>query len=124
MKFVLAFAILIGSAVASNAAGLVFACNGKVGDTAMNNVGLVVTDKTVSFNGYIVPIRQIDDAQIYFSDMFTGGRKNALGMTNSVDGVLDRVTGAMAATVGSSLGDKATTSNIWDMICRPTSRMF
>jgi hypothetical protein len=86
----------------------------------------VVTDKTVSFNGYTVPIKQLDPALIYFSNALSGGRKNAYGITDYVDGLLDRVTGALSASVTSLLGsnDKTATSQQWEIICRPTSRMF
>ena len=106
-----------------------FACTGKMTDAMtgdkgqpIENLGLVVnlTAKTVSFGGYSAPFNTVDLANIYF----TGKNRNTLGMDVTVDGNLDRVTGAVDVTVITTASEKVVTTSYWNMVCKPATRLF
>ncbi len=86
----------------------------------ISKLGVVVnlSEKTVSFAGYKARIDNIDAANISFSgERQLYGRIPIAGV--SVAGNLDRVTGAMQATIFSTA-----TTFTWDVLCRPTTRLF
>ena len=114
---------------------LVFACDGKVTSTMLtdakpepaNNVGVIVdpNTRTVSFNGYTVPIDTVDSTTVSFAgDTYSVYRGFKSPM--SVSGTIDRVTGAMQATT-MLLGvtdKKIISTENWDLLCKPKNRMF
>lgn len=108
-----------------------FSCEGKTTDAitgekgeAVNNIGLVVNlaAKTVSFAGFTAPFNTVDAANIYFR----GTRRNTFGMDETVDGNLDRVTGAVEASVTHSGGASSSfvSTSYWKMLCKPATRLF
>ena len=105
-----------------------FSCDGKTidvltGDNGnpVHHIGLVVSlgDKNVSFSGYVAPFSRVDAANVYFH----GTSQNQYGMSETVDGTLDRVTGALDATITTS-GSKTTFTSRFEMLCKPTTRLF
>jgi hypothetical protein len=111
---------------------LSFACNGTMKDglngekgDPVQNIGAVVNlaDKTVSFAGFTAPFNKVDAANIYFH----GTSRNQLGMDETVDGNLDRVTGSVEASVTSTLGGGSksySSTSFWSMVCKPATRLF
>lgn len=97
--------------------------NGEKGDP-VQNVGVVVNlaDKTVSFAGFSAPFNRVDSANIYFH----GTSRNQHGVDQTVDGNLDRVTGAIEASVTFTSQAKSNYTSIsyWSMVCRPATRLF
>ena len=71
----------------------------------VHHIGLIASlgDKNVSFSGYVAPFSRVDAANVYFH----GTSQNQYGMSETVDGTLDRVTGALDATITTS-GSKTT----------------
>lgn len=125
-----ALILLVGQQLhASEASYITLTCDGRVtsgtsvdpkGDP-ITKVGVVVNavERSVSFNGYVVPITKIDSAVI----MFEGRSKTPImnTMLNTyVSGTIDRVTGAIGATT--VVGTNITTN--WELYCKPASRMF
>jgi hypothetical protein len=113
---------------AQGATVLNFACDGKMidgttGDQGqpVHHIGLVVSlaDKNVSFSGYVAPFSRVDAANVYFH----GTSQNPYGMQETVDGTVDRVTGALDATIMTS-GSKTTFTTRFEMLCKPTTRLF
>ena len=105
-----------------------FSCDGKTVDVVtgdkggpVHHIGLVVNlaDKNVSFSGYVAPFVRVDAANVYFH----GTSQNPYGMSDTVDGTLDRVTGALDATIVTS-GSKTTFTSHFEMLCKPTTRLF
>lgn len=133
----LAMALSLASTVFGRAETnlLVFACDGQITSTMItnakpetaNNIGVVVdpNNRTVSFNGYTVPIDRVDATTVSFAgDTFSVYRGFKSPM--SVSGTIDRITGAMQATT-MLLGitdKKVISSENWDLLCKPRNRMF
>ena len=116
-------------AFAAETAVITLSCDAKVTDLKASdakpellpNVGVVVnfTEHTVSFNGYVIPITGVDAANVSFDgDVKPQYRGTPLGKT-TVSGSVDRVTGAMTATIMNSV-----TASTWDLVCKPTNRLF
>ena len=111
---------------ATEATVIDFSCEGKITSALSekpeptHNVGLVVNlvEKTVSFAGYVAPFNKVDAANIYFS----GTSADRYGISVTVAGNVDRVTGAVDATIASTAGSAKTLStSYWKMLCKPTS---
>ena len=102
-----------------------FACEGELTDGSTGdkgesvNIGLVVNlvEKTVSFAGYVARFQKVDAANIYFH-----GESQQHGIYETIDGNVDRVTGAANATV--VITTKFTIRNDWKVLCKPTTRLF
>ena len=119
--------LLLGTQGSAQTTLLNFSCEGKTGgwgetQEPLHNIGLVVNlaDKTVSFAGYVAPFKTVDAANIYFS----GSSQSPYGLTATVDGNIDRVTGAVTATISTRAGSANPAMSQWDMLCKPTSRLF
>ena len=115
-------------AQAAEATVITLSCNGNVTDgksadakpDPVNNLGVVVNfaEQNISFAGYVVPITRVDAADVTFEGQV---KALALGLSlsTSVSGMVDRVTGSMTATTLTT----ATMLN-WDLLCKPTNRLF
>ncbi len=107
-----------------------FACDGKLRTGSMRpepvqNIRLVVNidKRTVAFAGLVAPLKRIDTANIYFS----GTSTDPYGMALTVDGNVDRGTGALDATAMTTAVSGKTsyaTTTHWEMLCRPRTRLF
>ena len=107
-----------------------FACDGKLrtGSTQpepVQKIRLVVNlvKRTVSFAGLIAPFTKIDATNIHFN----GTSTDPYGMALTVDGNVDRVTGALDATAMTTAVSGKTsymTTTHWEMLCRPRTRLF
>jgi hypothetical protein len=89
--------------------------------------------RTVSFMGFVAPIINVDAASINFNGEQIGpvGKiANEAGNTVRIDGILDRVTGHMAADITTyptlKLSDPNTvfTTDHYDVLCKATNRVF
>lgn len=105
---------------ASEASYITLTCDGKVtsgtsldpkGDP-ITKVGVVVnlTDHSVSFNGYVVPITKTDAAVILFEGRSQTPIMNTM-LSTYLSGSIDRVTGARAATT--LVGGNITTNGLY-----------
>jgi hypothetical protein len=113
----------------ASATVLYFSCEGKLTGTLiseekpeqLHNVGLVVNlaERTVSFGGFVAPFNKVDAANIYFH-----GESQQQGISVTVDGNIDRVTGAVEASTISTAGSKSLTTFYWNILCKPTTRLF
>ena len=85
----------------------------------MNNLGLVVNfvAKTVSFAGFIARITEADAATMSFE-----GEDNT--HLFYISGSIDRVTGALSATSISNTKTSTPVGATWDLLCKPTTRLF
>jgi hypothetical protein len=89
--------------------------------------------RTVSFMGFVAPIINVDAASINFNGEQIGpvGKiANEAGNTVRIDGILDRVTGHMAAdittypTLKLSDPNAVFTTDHYDVLCKATNRVF
>jgi hypothetical protein len=92
-----------------------------------------LNERTVSFMGFIAPISGVNAASININGEQVGpvGKiVNEAGNTIRIDGILDRVTGHMAAdittypTLKLSDPNAVFTSDHYDMLCKATNRVF
>jgi hypothetical protein len=122
-------------------------CDGTITDTSstpiptdrdpkpIEKMGVVVNlnERTVSFIGFIAPISTVDAAAINFNGELIGpvaqiGNKE--GYTTRIDGILDRVTGHMAADTMTYTTKKLSDPNSivirghYDVLCKATNRVF
>ena len=131
----LPFVLAAPHAQAAKTAAITFSCDGKISNVlardstpeVMNNVGLVVnlTEKNVSFAGYVAPIVEVDATIISFggsldvSSDLPGEKLGLPPMSVVVSGDIDRVTGAFEAMIY-AVGTAAK----WDLFCKPTKSLF
>lgn len=113
----------------SGATVLNFSCDGTMEDTLtgekdnpIHNLGLVVNlvERTVSFASYVAPFKKVDAANI----SFYGVNQGDLGLSNTIGGNIDRVTGAIDATIFSTVKSTLMNTEYWDLLCKPTTRLF
>jgi len=107
-----------------------FDCDGKLrtGSTRpepVQKIRLVLNlvKRTVAFAGLVAPLKRIDAASIYFN----GTSTDPYGMALTVDGNIDRLTGALDATAMTTAVSGKTsysTTTHWEMLCRPRIRLF
>ena len=126
----LAFVLAGDYAKAAEPTMLTLSCDGKVTDTKatdaksepVNKIGVVVnlTDRTVSFLGYVAQIDSIDAADVTFSGetkVKMGGQSTGVGVY--VMGDIDRVTGAMSAATMSTAS-----THSYELVCKVANRLF
>jgi hypothetical protein len=142
-------ALLLMTGQPARAAGptvVTLSCNGTITDKSstslpteepkpIQKMGVVANlhERTVSFMGFVAPIVLVDASVISFNGEQLGdaaqiARKD--GLTQRIDGILDRVTGHMVAYVwtykkgaddpASPLSD----ANQYDVLCKATNRVF
>jgi hypothetical protein len=142
--------VLSGYALAAEPTVITLSCEGTVTDKTswapiptdidhdpkpMGKMGVVVNlnERTVSFQGWTVPISIADAATISFNGDEIGpvGQIAAKeGLTYRIDGTLDRVTGHMTADTMTYETKKLSdpTSSIvrahYDVLCKATNRVF
>ncbi len=102
-------------------------CDGKVedlkrhtDDEAISKLGVVVNlgEQNVSFNGYVIPIKKVDAATVYFEGK---SQQQTYGVTTETDvtGSVDRITGAMtASTMTTAVWLE------WELYCKSVTRVF
>jgi hypothetical protein len=87
------------------------------------NVGVIVNfaDRSVSFEGYRIPIAQADSTTVLFhgQQVLTYAGMKLKPVT--VDGSIDRVTGAASMTF---MHEQVGNNSEWDLMCRPATRLF
>jgi hypothetical protein len=120
--------LVFGShAHAAEPAVITLSCDGKM-TTGVNGkpepvskMGLIVNldNQTVSFSGVVVGIRKADAANIAFD----GDSNDGPYMTH-VDGNIDRVTGSASFGVIVSTRSTPLTNSVYDLLCKPTTRIF
>jgi hypothetical protein len=95
--------------------------NGDVKGDPVNKVGVVVNflNRTVSFNGYVVPITKVDEANVAFDGRTNNGSVDGMSISTHVSGSVDRVTGAVIAETITKV-----TMQTWELYCKPATRMF
>jgi hypothetical protein len=108
---------------------ITLSCDGKIKNMQVSDdkgdpvskVGVVVNfpDRTVSFNGYVVPITKIDEANVAFDGSSNNGTVYGISFSTHVSGSVDRVTGAVIAETET----KSTMLN-WELYCKPATRLF
>jgi hypothetical protein len=79
----------------------------------ISKLGVVVNRHSVAFNGFNLGITGVNADMISFDGTTTSG------ITVSIFGTVDRVTGALQATQMSA-GRNAR----YDLVCKPANRMF
>src|SRR5262245_38076607 len=86
----------------------------------LSNVGLVVdlAGSTVSFHGHSAPIAKVNPNEIYFR----GKSRSHAGMDEEIAGTLDRVTGAVDASV--FVGADLSIHIRFLLVCKPKTRLF
>jgi hypothetical protein len=94
----------------------------------IQKAGVVVSldEQTVSFLGYVAPIKSVDAAYVNFGGNQIG--RSYEGSEISMWGEIDRVTGYFEATTTTSSGTKATGYNAveshYEMLCKAANRVF
>ena len=90
----------------------------------LQQTGLVINvdEQTVFFLGYIVPIGDVDGANIEFG----GTQTVEYGFRVAINGNIDRATGRMEATLVMSDTQQPTDPNTaairYDVVCKPSSK--
>ncbi len=113
----------------------IFACDGTIKSSSttstraeiepIDNVGFVVNfvEQTVSFSGSVAHIDKLDAANIHFHSDET----DQDGTSVTIDGDVDRVTGALSAERAISAtrsGKPYKAWQFWEMFCKPAKRML
>ena len=84
------------------------------GASATLEVVVNLTDRSVSFQSYVVPIVKMEAADVYFNSNTPA--PGGLSQLSTIEGAVNRVTGVFFATVNSK--DLITD---YDLICKPTT---
>jgi hypothetical protein len=142
-------ALLLIAGQQARAAGptvITLSCNGTSTDKSstslpteepkpIQKMGVVANlhERTVSFMGFIAPIVLVDASVISFNGEQLGAAAQIAGkdgLTQRIDGILDRVTGHMVADVWTykkGADDSASLvsdANQYDVLCKATNRVF
>jgi hypothetical protein len=142
--------VLGGHARAADPTVVTLSCDGTVTDTTtsvaiptdidhqpkpIEKMGVIVNlnEGTVSFSSYVAPISNADAATVNFNGQEIGPlaqiAKKA-GKTFKIDGMLDRVTGHMAADIMTYETKQLSDPNSiiikghYDVLCKATNRVF
>jgi hypothetical protein len=86
----------------------------------ISNFGLVVnlSQKTVAFAGYVVPIETADETNVSFK----GEQKLGEHLPSyTISGDIDRITGAVTVRM---LHERVELDTIWELLCKPAKRLF
>jgi hypothetical protein len=120
-----AFLMMPGDARADGGQVITLTCDGRV--TAgtgraeqVSKMGIVVNlaDQTVAFGGYVVGVSRMDAASVSFGGQSVSSWEG-IKTTVSIDGNVDRVTGALHLT------QQSIDHSLWfDLGCTPTNRLF
>jgi hypothetical protein len=87
------------------------------------NAGMIVDfqERTVTFASYCVPIERADSTMVLFHGKLAMSYTGAKPKPVTVNGSVDRVTGAANMTF---LYEQVGSEAVWDLGCRPASRLF
>ena len=89
----------------------------------ITKIGLIVNLAAHTVLGFtpVARITKVDDGIVEFE----GTAATPLGGTSSVSGSVDRVTGKTSAwTTGAAKDGKIITSDVFDLVCKVTNRLF
>jgi hypothetical protein len=89
----------------------------------VTNVGMIVnfSERTVTFDSYRIPIERADSTMVLFHGDQTMSYAGVKLKPVTVDGSVDRVTGAASVTfMNERVGDNST----WDLLCKPAKQLF
>jgi hypothetical protein len=89
----------------------------------ITSLGIIVnlSERTVSFSGYTVPIEKADSTTVTFSGQQTLSYRGMKLKPITIDGTIDRVTGAASVMF---LHEQVGNNNTWELLCRPATRLF
>jgi len=88
----------------------------------VTNLGMIVNfaERTVSFESYHIPFERADSTMVFHGTQAMSYAGTKLKPV-TVDGSVDRVTGAASVTfLHERVGDNST----WELLCRPATRLF
>jgi hypothetical protein len=111
---------------------ITLSCNGTAKYMASSNdmkpdpiagLGVIVnlSERTVSFQGFTVPIVKADNTTVNFSGEQTLNYRGEKLPPISIHGTIDRVTGAVSIMF---LQEHPQDNTTWDVQCRTTTRLF
>ena len=89
----------------------------------VTNFGMIVNfaKRIVTFNSYRIPIERADSTMV----LFHGDQAMSYAGTKlkpvSVDGSVDRVTGAASVTF---MHEQVGNNSSWELLCKPATRLF
>jgi hypothetical protein len=136
MKPVYVMALLIAlplkPARAQQPASITLSCSGtsklmKAGDDTkpdpVTNLGMIVdfAERTVAFESYKIPIERTDSTMVLFHGIQAMSYAGTKLKPVTVDGSVDRVTGAANVTF---MHERAGDNSTWDLLCKPATRLF
>ena len=89
----------------------------------ITNLGMIVnfSERTVTFSSYHIPFERVDNTMVLFhGDQAQSYAGVKLGRV-TVDGSVDRVTGAASVTF---MHEQVANNSTWELLCRPKTRLF
>jgi hypothetical protein len=89
----------------------------------VTNVGMIVnfSERTVTFESYHIPIERADSVMVLFHGTQAMSYAGTKLKPVTVDGSVDRVTGAASVTF---LHEQVGNNSTWELLCRPATRLF
>jgi hypothetical protein len=86
-------------------------------------LGIIVdlSRRTVTFNGYVVPVTSATASVVEFAGQQTPPLLGVFGKSLTISGSIDRVTGAASINWWH---ENITNNSEWGLTCRPATRMF
>jgi hypothetical protein len=89
----------------------------------VTNLGMIVNfgERTVSFESYHIPFERIDNTMVLFHGTQAMSYAGTKLKPVTVDGSVDRVTGAASVTF---MHEQVGNNSTWELLCRPATRLF
>jgi hypothetical protein len=123
---------LLMPAAAQQPTTITLSCNGTsklmtAGDDTkpnpITNLGMIVNfgERTVSFMSYHIPFESIDNTQVLFHGTQARNYEGSKLTPVTVDGSVDRVTGAASVTFTFV---RFESNQTWDLMCKPAKQLF
>jgi hypothetical protein len=79
------------------------------------------SERTVTFESYHIPIERADSTMVLFHGTQAMTYAGTKLKPVTVDGSVDRVTGAASVTF---LHEQVGNNSTWELLCRPATRLF
>jgi hypothetical protein len=89
----------------------------------VTNLGMIVNfgERTVSFLSHHIPFERVDNTMVLFHGTQAMSYAGTKLKPVTVDGSVDRVTGATSVTfLNEHVGDNST----WELLCKPAKQLF
>jgi hypothetical protein len=89
----------------------------------VTNLGMIVNfgERTVSFQSYHIPFERADNTMVLFHGTEAMNYAGSKLTPVTVDGSVDRVTGAASVTF---LNVRVESNQTWELLCRPATQLF